>query len=145
VELDVQVTREPNTPPLTVFLFDDEESSWPQFWRMVVQNKTCDELRCASTFVEMCARRHVPRRPPCSMCLLVTTRAARMQRQQSSRTRLLHRPRTALKSTRSRTSVAGCLYVWRVVRGEKEPCVCLGASGGGGGVLARTSPGEDKR
>ena len=64
MELDVQVTREPNTPPLTVFLFDDEESSWPQFWRMVVQNKTCDELRCASTLVEMCARRHVPRLTP---------------------------------------------------------------------------------
>jgi hypothetical protein len=51
----VQVTREPNTPPLTVFLFDDEESSWPQFWRMVVQNKTCDELRCEHACRDVCA------------------------------------------------------------------------------------------
>ena len=54
-----QVKREPNSPPLTVFLFDDEESSWPQFWRMVVQNKTCDELRCAGTRVDWSVRNAV--------------------------------------------------------------------------------------
>ena len=41
-----QVKREDSSPRVTVFLFDDEASSWPLFWRMMVQNKSCDELRC---------------------------------------------------------------------------------------------------
>ena len=42
--LTFEVKREQQSPPLTVFLFDDEESSWPRFWSMILRNSTCEEM-----------------------------------------------------------------------------------------------------
>ena len=43
--LTFEVKREPDTPPVAVFLFDDEMSSWPAFWGGAIANKSCEELK----------------------------------------------------------------------------------------------------
>ena len=43
--LTFEVKREANSPPLTVFLFDDEASSWPLFWQLTVRNNSCEAMR----------------------------------------------------------------------------------------------------
>jgi len=42
--LTFEVKREEKTAPVTIFLFDDEANSWPAFWKMLLANKTCDEM-----------------------------------------------------------------------------------------------------
>ena len=31
--------------PLTIFLFDDEESSWHRYWGATIKNRSCDEIK----------------------------------------------------------------------------------------------------